>query len=70
MELKTQMKELLSLIKSTPGEFTTYMRRLLEKWSMEGGQLQGLKERLLLPIGRKDLISGMSKNYDRSNENN
>ena len=48
----------LSLIKSIPGDSTKYMRCLLEKWSMEGGQLQDL-EKGLISIGRKDMISGM-----------
>ena len=48
----------LSLIKSMPGDSTDYMRCLLEKWSMEGGQLHDL-EKGLISIGRKDVISSM-----------
>ena len=48
----------LSLIKSKPGDSTDYMSCLLEKWSVEGGQLQDL-EKGLVSIGKKDMISGM-----------
>ena len=51
-------QSVLSLIKSTPGDSTEYMKQLLEKWSMEGGQLQDL-EKGLISIGRKDVIAGM-----------
>ena len=51
-------QSVLSSIKSIPGDSTKYMRQFLEKWSMEGGQLQDLEEGLM-SIGRKDLISGM-----------
>ena len=51
-------QSVLSSIKSTPGDSTMYMRQLLKKWSMEGGQLQGLEDGLMA-IGKKDLISGM-----------
>ena len=51
-------QSVLSLIKSTPGDSTYYMRCLLEKWSMKGGQLQDL-EKGLISIGKKDMISGM-----------
>ena len=51
-------QSVLSLIKSTPGDSTYYMRCLLEKWSMKGGQLQDL-EKGLISIRKKDMISGM-----------
>ena len=59
----------LSLIKSKPGDSTDYMRCLLEKWSMEGGQLHDL-EKGLISIGKKDMISGMLtfKNSRRKKE--
>ena len=51
-------QSVLSLIKSTPGDSTEYMKQLLEKLSIEGRQLQDL-EKGLMSIGRKDVISGM-----------
>ena len=51
-------QSVLSLIKSTPGDSTEYMKKLLERLSIEGRQLQDL-EKGLVSIGRKDVISGM-----------
>ena len=48
----------LSLIKSTSGDSTEYMKQLLEKLIIKGRQLQDL-EKGLISIGRKDVISGM-----------
>ena len=51
-------QSVLSSIKSTPGDSTEYMKKLLERLSIEGRQLQDL-EKGLVSIGRKDVISGM-----------